>query len=313
MNGAGQGLTAGRGAAPGVPGQVGVSAAPPDGNVLREFLDGIVLLLRGLGMWVRSPRLMALGALPALVSFALLAGAYVALIEWIDDVVGVLTPFADGWDEGWRTTAHVVVGTAVLAGGLLCAVLLFTALTLAIGDPCYEAISRRVEQRYGGVPGEVEVPWYRSLGRSVRDALRLVIASVVTGVLLFAAGFLPFVGQTVVPVIGAVIGGWYLAVELTGVPFERRGMYLRARRRLLRRRRPLVLGFGVAVFVLFLVPLGAVLVTPAAVAGAALLSRRVLGQPTRDTDVPPGAAPRTVTLARTYGEVPRGDGNIPHR
>jgi len=33
------------------------------------------------------------------------------------------------------------------------------------------------------------------------------------------------------------------------------------------------------VFVSFLIPLGAVLLMPAAVAGAALLARRVLGQP----------------------------------
>ncbi|HEY3503144.1 MAG TPA: EI24 domain-containing protein [Actinocatenispora sp.] len=261
-----------------------VRAAPPAGNPVREFLDGVVLLLRGLGMWVRSPRLMALGALPALIAFVLLAGAYVALAIWINDVVGVLTPFADGWTSGWRTSAHVVVGIAVLGGGLLVAVLTFTALTLAIGDPCYEAISRRVEQRYGGVPGEIDVPWYASLGRSVKDALRMVLVSLLSGLVLFAAGFLPVVGQTVVPVLGALVGGWFLTVELTGVPFERRGLYLRERRRLLRRRRPLAVGFGVGVFLLFLIPLGAVLVTPAAVAGASLLARRVLGQPVTEAE-----------------------------
>jgi CysZ protein len=42
----------------------------------------------------------------------------------------------------------------------------------------------------------------------------------------------------------------------------------------------LALGFGVAVFCCFLIPLGAVFVMPAAVAGGTLLARRVLGQPT---------------------------------
>ncbi|MGA8115511.1 MAG: EI24 domain-containing protein [Actinocatenispora sp.] len=254
--------------------------------MLREFLDGLALLGRGIGMWARSPRLMLLGAVPALISFALLTTAFVLLAMYIHPVVGTLTPFADDWQSGWRTATRVVVGIAVLGAGLLFAVLLYTALTLAIGDPCYEAISRRAEEPYGGVPGEVEVPWWRSLGRSVRDAVRLVLASLVVGILMFAAGFLPVVGQTVVPVIGALIGGWYLALELTGVPFERRGLRLAGRRRVLRRRRPLVLGFGVGTFVLFLIPLGAVIVTPAAVAGAALLSRRVLGEPTSRPELP---------------------------
>jgi CysZ protein len=39
------------------------------------------------------------------------------------------------------------------------------------------------------------------------------------------------------------------------------------------------MGFGVAVFVCFLIPFGAVLVMPAAVAGATLLTRHVHGQP----------------------------------
>ena len=39
----------------------------------------------------------------------------------------------------------------------------------------------------------------------------------------------------------------------------------------------MALGFGVAVFLCFLIPLGAILVMPAAVAGATLLSREALG------------------------------------
>jgi CysZ protein len=49
---------------------------------------------------------------------------------------------------------------------------------------------------------------------------------------------------------------------------------------LLRARLPLALGFGLGVFVCFLVPLGAVLLMPAAVAGGTLLAREVLGLPT---------------------------------
>jgi CysZ protein len=41
----------------------------------------------------------------------------------------------------------------------------------------------------------------------------------------------------------------------------------------------------VAVFLCFLIPLGAVLLMPAAVAGAALLSRRALGQPITITTI----------------------------
>jgi CysZ protein len=186
-----------------------------------------------------------------------------------------------------------VAGAALVGLGGVLGVVTFTAVTLVIGDPCYEKTSELVEARYGGVPGEVEVPWYRSLGRSVVDALRLVALSALAGLVFFAAGFIPLVGQTVVPVIAAVVTGWFLAVELSGVPFQRRGQRLADRRRALRSRRPMAVGFGVAVFLCFLVPLGAVLLTPAAVAGATLLSRRVLGLPTAE----PAPQPEAVTVA----------------
>lgn len=118
--------------------------------------------------------------------------------------------------------------------------------------------------------------WWRSL----LDSARLVLRSLSLTIPLFFAGFLPLVGQTVVPVLAAAVGGWFLALELVGAPFARRGLRLPDRRRMLRAHRPLALGFGTAVFVCCLVPFAAVLIMPAAVAGGTLLARQVLGLPT---------------------------------
>jgi CysZ protein len=115
---------------------------------------------------------------------------------------------------------------------------------------------------------------------SLVDSLRLFIFAVIVGIPLFLGGLIPGVGETVVPVLSALVTGWVLALELTTVPFERRGLRYRQRRQVLGQRRPLALGFGVATFVCFLIPLGAVLVMPAAVAGATLMTRRVYGLPT---------------------------------
>ena len=252
-------------------------AAPVTGPAGR-FLAGAGLLVRGLGLYVRSPGLMLLGIVPALISGALFVAAFVTLLYFVDELAALITPFADDWSTGGRSLLRVIAGLAIVGLAGLLAVLTFTAVTLTIGDPFYEKISERVEDRLGGTPGAVEVPFWASLRRSLVDSLRLVAISVLVGVPLFAAGFIPVVGQTVVPVIGAAVGGWFLALELVGAPFYRRGMGLPERRSLLRADRPTALGFGVAVFVCFLIPLGAVLVMPAAVAGATLLARRSLGQ-----------------------------------
>ena len=253
--------------------------AAATGGAVRRFAIGAGLLGRGLGLVLRQPRMLGLGLLPAVISGVLYAAALITLIVFISDLSAGVTWFADDWSTGWRDLIRLVAGAALVGFSGLIGVLTFTAVTLLIGDPFYEKISGLVEARYGGVPDEVEVSLGRSLARSLVDSLRLIGLSVLFGIPLFLAGFIPVVGQTVVPVVGGAIGGWLLAVELTGVPFQRRGRRLRHRRAALRADRPMALGFGVAVFACFLIPLGAVLLMPAAVAGGTLLSRKALGLP----------------------------------
>lgn len=258
-------------------------AVAPVTGIVGQFFTGVGELFRGLRLYVRNPGLVLLGIIPALVTGALFMAGFVALAFVVSDVATTLTPFAEDWAEWARGAIRVSATLAVLGLAGLLGVLAFTAVTLAIGDPFYERISERVEEWHGGVAHPVEVSWARSLRRSLADSVRLVAVSLLVGVPLFVGGFLPVVGQTVVPVLGAVVGGWVLALELAGSAFYRRGLGLRERRRALRAVRPITLGFGVAVFVLFLLPFGAVLFTPAAIAGATLLARRSLGEPVERT------------------------------
>lgn len=245
-----------------------------------RFFTGVGLLGRGLAVYGRSPGLVFLGILPALISFVVLVAAFGTLVYFINDIASAATWFAHGWDPGLAKLAKLLAGIAILGSVGLVFVIGYTAITLAIGDPFYEKISERVDGMYGGLPNAVPLPWWKELVRGLGESVRLIALSLIIGAALFLAGFLPAVGQTVVPVIGALFGGWALAVELTGVAFARRGMRLRDRRRILRRNRSMALGFGTAVFVCFLIPLGAILIMPAAVAGATLLTRRLFGEPT---------------------------------
>jgi CysZ protein len=246
----------------------------------RDFVTGIGMLGKGIAAYSRSPGLLLLGLLPAVISFALLFTGFVFVLYFIGTEARVATWFANGWPEGLRDLLRALAGVAIIVAFLFLSFIFYVGLTLAIGDPFYEKISERVENRLGGLPNAVNLPWWKEIRRSIGEALRLLVFSVAVAVLVFLVGLLPVVGQVAAPVIGAVVGGWALAVELTGIAFARRGVRLRERRRILRGRRWLALGFGVSVFVCFLIPLGAVLVMPAAVAGATLLTRHVYGLPT---------------------------------
>lgn len=247
---------------------------------MKDFATGVKFLGLGLRRIARRPRLALLGIIPAVLSMMLFTGLFVLLFYFLGDLSEAATWFARDWSAAWRSTVEVAAGIAIVGVAALLAIVSFTAVTLLIGDPFYEAIAESIEDELGGVPGEVEFSVWSSLRRSLADSLRLMLITIVIGIPLFFFGLIPIVGQTVVPVMAAFIAGWFLSVELVGIPFHRRGLRLPDRRRMLRQHRATALGFGVAVFLCFLIPLGAVLIMPAAVAGGALLTRHVFGQST---------------------------------
>ena len=248
--------------------------SPVNSTATREFVAGAAFLGRGLRMWITSPRLMLLGALPAfIVGLVYLAGIVVLLVN-LSAIAAWISPFASDWGEPWRTGMRVVAGAAVAAAGILLLAYTYVAATLLVGDPFYERIWRAVETSLGDAPIEAK----RGLLRTIGDALRLVALAVLVALLLLVCGLIPGLGQLIGLVLGALFGGWILVLELTGFAFDARGFTLSQRRRMLRARRFRSLGFGVLTYLLFLIPGAAAVVMPAAVAGAALLSRDVLAE-----------------------------------
>ncbi|MEU4721646.1 EI24 domain-containing protein [Nonomuraea dietziae] len=262
---------------------------------LREFAGGIGFFFQGLAWVARNGRWWAFGLIPALIAFAVYVAALVYLGNNANDIADFLTPFADGWSEGWRDFFRGALGVLLFIGGLALAVVTFTALTLTIGEPFYEKLSEKVDP----LDGPDDTPWWRSLPRSLRDSLVTLLYVLMFTIPLFLLGFVPVIGQTVVPVLGALVSGFFLTVELTALAMERRGMRRRDRFAVLRGNKAPALGFGVLVFLLFLMPLVAVIAMPAAVAGAALMVRSRLTPPS-PTGLPgtglPGAGPRGTGL-----------------
>jgi CysZ protein len=248
---------------------------------LAGFGMGIRLLGRGFRLWVTSPRLMLIGAIPGLITFVLIVAAAVVLGVNLENLSTFLTPFAEDWDEVYRTGIRVLVMAALVGAGILIFIYSYTAITLLIGQPFFEKISERVEGSLGGVPHEVEAPIVASIVRGIGEALRILLLTITIGFGLFLLGFIPVIGTVLAWTLGAITGGWFLALELSTVAFERRGLALKQRRQALAAQRSTTLGFGIATFLLFLIPLGALVTMPAAAAGATLLARRSLGEPDR--------------------------------
>lgn len=247
-------------------------------EAIREFLSGVALVGRGLRVWRTAPHLMVVGLIPAVIVGVFSLAGIIALALNLDAIALAATPFAADWDEPFRSGIRIVVGLAFLAVAVLVIVFTFTAVTLIVGGPFYERIWRHVELQYGPVPDDGPRGFWAPLTKGILDGIRMLVPTLLIGVGVLAVGLIPGIGTILAGLLGAVVGGWFLTVELVGFAFDARGRTLHERRQALRARRPLALGFGVAMYLLFLIPLGAVLMMPAAVAGASVLARRTLGE-----------------------------------
>ncbi|MER5523486.1 EI24 domain-containing protein [Streptomyces sp. NPDC002677] len=253
---------------------------------MRDLGVGFGYLLKG-QRWVgRHGKQYGFGLLPGLITLVLYAAALVVLAIWGEDLVAWATPFADDWSSPWLGLFRGFLTAVLFVFGLLLAVLTFTAVTLLVGQPFYENLSEKVDADVSpdGTAPESGLPFWRELWISARDSLRVLVRAGLWGLLLFALGFLPLVGQTVVPVVGFFVTGFFLTEELAAVALQRRGVDLRARLALLRSRKTLVWGFGTPLGLAFLVPFVAVFLMPGAVAGATLLARDLLGEETAQED-----------------------------
>ncbi|MEU9316881.1 EI24 domain-containing protein [Streptomyces sp. NPDC048295] len=255
---------------------------------MRDLGAGFGYLIKG-QRWVgRHGRWFGIGLLPGLITLVLYVAALVGLGYGADDLVDWATPFADGWSSPWLGLLRTTLTVLVFGLGLFLAVITFTAVTLLIGQPFYESLSEQVDRTEGGEVPESGLPLWRELWISARDSVRILVRVGLYSVLLFALGFIPVLGQTVVPALGFCVTGYFLAEELTAVALQRRGMVLKDRLALLRGRRLLTLGFGVPLGLAFLIPFVAVLLMPGAVAGATLLARDLVGPEDEDEDPAPG-------------------------
>lgn len=226
----------------------------------------------------RNGRWLGFGLLPGLVSLLLYAAALTGLFYGADDFTAWATPFASDWSSPWLGLFRGFLTALVISLGLFLTVITFTAVTLLVGQPFYESLSEQVDRTEGGEVPESGRSFWEDLWISARDSLRLLVRVLLYGILLFALGLIPVVGQTVVPVIGFLVSGFFLTQELTSVALQRRRVDLDEQLALLRGRRALALGFGVPLVLVFLIPLVAVFLMPGAVAGATLMARELTGE-----------------------------------
>ena len=246
-------------------------------KAIPDLLSGTALLGRGLGMILRRRKLFLLGAIAPLITSLIFVAVLVLLLVEADQFAAWVTPFSADWSPGAAKGLHALVGLAIAGAAILLMVISFSTLTLALGSPLYDKIAESVEAELGDVPDPVTEKLHITMVRAIGQSLVLIAVSLLIAALLFVCGFIPVIGQTVVPVVAAVFGGWMIMIEMVGSAFDRRGLFgLGQRRAAMRHRRMKVLGLGIPAFLLLSVPFLSIVVFPIATAAGTILARELV-------------------------------------
>jgi CysZ protein len=204
------------------------------------------------------------------------------MVLWLESLSHWIATLLVG-GGGAHALVQLAAALGIVGSTILIVVYGFVAVTSVIGQPFFERLSFRVDDRLGPVAIGPDRPWWLNAARGVGEGIRLAVVAIPASLALFLLGLIPLLGTAVAWTLGALIGGWFVALEFTAVPFERRGLRLRDRRRILARRRAQTVGFGTMAFIMSAFAPLAVLMMPSAVAGGTLLARAALDEEDRIT------------------------------
>lgn len=248
--------------------------APPDLDsplpAKPRFVDGLRAPLQGVSFIVRRPDLWLLAAVPGLVAVTVAGALSGASIGWL--------PKLAEWLIGPTTTWYADLGAALAAIGLtavgvLLSIVLGLAMAQPLSGPALERLAVAMEADMGAAPRPV-VPFWRSVSRSAGGALLgLAIGIPILVILTIISLVVPVAAWVTFP-LQLLVSGVMVTWDLMDYPFTVRGWTLARRAAWMRAHVPAVLGFGVSLGIVLVIPCVQVLLLPAGSVGATWLYGR---------------------------------------
>ncbi len=234
-----------------------------------DFLQGLALLGRAWRLIFRTPRLLGLSALCAVVTLVALGGILVLLWLYAPELLGALWSRPEAWYG--RALWYLVL---VLMALVLLVVGVNVVVPVALA-PLQDPLSEITEELCGDYvsPPFRAGTFLRGLATSVGHTLARVLLLLLGLALLFPLNLVPAVGNLAWTVLGSLWSMFWLAGEHLASPMTRQLYAFAEVVQAMRRRWLLCLGFGAGTWLLLWVPLINTFFLPVAVVAGTLLYR----------------------------------------
>lgn len=203
---------------------------------------------------------------PILINTVLMVGLIWGFFANIGGLLDMLLPT---WLEWLSFVLIPLIFLMILVGFYFA----FTTLANFVAAPFNGLLAEKVELQLTGEPlGDM------SFGAMLKDVPRMLkrewqkmMYSIPRLIALFLLGFVPVLGQTVVPVLTFVFGAWLIAIQYCDYPFDNHKISFQRMRNALAQYRTLNFTFGALVSLFTMIPFVNLVVMPVAVCGSAAL------------------------------------------
>lgn len=203
---------------------------------------------------------------PILINTVLMVGLIWAFFANIGGLLAFLLP---SWLEWLSFILIPLIFLMILVGFYFA----FTALANFVAAPFNGLLAEKVELLLTGEPlGDM------SFGAMLKDVPRMlkrewqkIMYSIPRLIVLFVLGFVPFIGQTIVPILAFMFGAWLIAIQYCDYPFDNHKISFQRMRNALSQYRTLNFTFGALVSLFTMIPFVNLVVMPVAVCGATAL------------------------------------------
>lgn len=146
----------------------------------------------------------------------------------------------------------------------------FTTLANFVAAPFNALLAEKVELQLTGEPlGDTSImAVLKDVPRMLKREWQKMMYSLPRLIALFLLGFLPLVGQTVVPILAFAFGAWLIAIQYCDYPFDNHKIQFQRMRNALYQQRTMNFTFGALVSIFTMLPFINLVVMPVAVCGA---------------------------------------------
>lgn len=231
----------------------------------QQFRSGIQYFIQGWQLISRKG-LRRFVILPILINVILLSIIFYLALNQVSHFSHWVSLLLPAWLD-WLSAIILVLAVIML---LLVFYFIFTTLAGFIAAPFNGLLAEKVEQMLTGEERSSGSAWdfISDMPRMFKREWQKLAYSLPKLLLLFLLGFIPALGQTLIPLLMFLFTAWLLAIQYCDYPFDNHKVSFSQMRTQLAGKKVLNLTFGSLIALCTFVPLVNFLIIPVAVCGA---------------------------------------------